>query len=166
MLFYLHGASFSLAAAMSEILSDCRCFARAYYNECIVASRGREQDLQNLEKIFQKLSSYCLHINTWIYDLIFVPQITRLFLGDVIISSKTVPHNGSKKEKRSCGKIKNNKTMLKILPFIRILYLKQQSSILRCFSRLKFKKKVYLAIHFSVLCFAVRWYFIQLVRTK
>ena len=64
MLFYLHEACFSLAAAMSEILSDCRCFARAYYNECIVASRDREQDLQNLQKKFQKLSSYCLHINT------------------------------------------------------------------------------------------------------
>ena len=63
--------------------------------------------------------------NTRIYNLISVPQITRLLLGDAIISSKTDPHNGSKKEKRSYGKIENNKTMLKILPFIRILYLKQ-----------------------------------------
>ena len=47
-----------------------------------------------------------------------------------MISSKTDPHNGSKKEKKSYGKIKNSKTMLKILPFIRIIYLKQQSSIL------------------------------------
>ena len=61
--FGLHGASFSLAAAMVEILSDCRSFARAYYDHCIVASRGREQHLQHLEKLFQKFSSYCLHIN-------------------------------------------------------------------------------------------------------
>ena len=60
--------------------------------------------------------------NTRIYNLISVPQI---LLGDAIISSKTDPHNSSKKEKRSYGKIENNKTMLKILPFIRILYLKQ-----------------------------------------
>ena len=33
--------------------------------------------------------------------------------------------------------------MLKILPFIRILYLKQQNSILRCFSRLKFEKSLF-----------------------
>ena len=44
--------------------------------------------------------------------------------------------------------------MLKILPFIRIRYLKQQSSILQCFSRLNLKK-VYLAIGFPVLYLAV-----------
>ena len=63
--------------------------------------------------------------NTRIYNVISVPQITWLFLGDAIISSKTDPHNNSKKEKRSCGKTKNNKSILTILPFIRILYLKQ-----------------------------------------
>ena len=31
--FGLHGASFSLTAAMAEILSDCRSFARAYYDD-------------------------------------------------------------------------------------------------------------------------------------
>ena len=85
--------------------------------------------------------------NTRIYNLIYVSRIARLLLGDALISSKTDPHNGSKKEKRSYGKTKNNKTMLKILPFIRILYLKQQSSILRCFSRLK-SEKVYLAMQY------------------
>ena len=60
--FGLHGASFTLAAAMVEILSDYRSFPRAYYDDYIVASRG-EQHLQHLEKIFQKFSSYCLHIN-------------------------------------------------------------------------------------------------------
>ena len=30
--FGLHGASFSLATAVVEILPDCRCFARAYYD--------------------------------------------------------------------------------------------------------------------------------------
>ena len=63
--------------------------------------------------------------NTRIYNVISVPQITWLFLGDAIISSKTDPDNNSKKEKRSCGKTKNNKSILAILPFIRILYLKQ-----------------------------------------
>ena len=42
--------------------------------------------------------------NTRTYNLICVPQITRLLLGDAIISSKTDPHNGSKKEKKSYGK--------------------------------------------------------------
>ena len=54
----------------------------------------------------------------------FHSKITRLLLGDEIISRKTDPHNGGKREKRNFGKIKNNKTMLKILPFIRFLYVR------------------------------------------
>ena len=73
-------------------------------------------------------------------SLISVPQSAWLLSGGAIISNKTDPRNGSKKEKRSYGKIKN-KTMLKVVPFIRVLDLKQQSSILRCFCRLKFEKK-------------------------
>ena len=48
-----------------------------------------------------------------IYNLIFVPQITRFLLRDVMISSKTDPHNSSKKEKRSYGEVKNNKNQVK-----------------------------------------------------
>ena len=61
----------------------------------------------------------------------------------------------AKKEKRSYGKIENKKTMLKILLFIQLVDIKQQSSILRCFSRLKFEKS-FLAIGFSVFLFVVR----------
>ena len=46
------------------------------------------------------------------------------------ISSEIGPHNGSKKEKRNYGKVKNNKTILKTLAFIIIICFKQQSSIL------------------------------------
>ena len=69
-------------------------------------------------------------INTRIYNLISVPQFTRFLLGDAIIPSKTDPHNGSKKEKRNYSKVENNKTMLKILSLIQIIYLKHQSGIL------------------------------------
>ena len=64
--------------------------------------------------------------NTRIYNLVSVPQITRFLLEDAINSSKTDTQNDSKNEKRSYGKVKNNKTISKILPFIRILYFKQQ----------------------------------------
>ena len=67
-----------------------------------------------------------LLFNTRIYNLVSVPQITRFLLEDAINSSKTDTQNGSKNEKRSYGKVKNNKTISKILPFIRILYFKQQ----------------------------------------
>ena len=39
--------------------------------------------------------------------------------------------------------------MLKMLLFIRILYLKQQSSIQRCFSRSKFEKSLFSNTFFS-----------------
>ena len=63
-----------------------------------------------------------------VYNRISVPQITRLLLVDATISSKTDLRNASKKEKKSYGKVRNNKTMLKILSLIRILYPKQQYS--------------------------------------
>ena len=63
------------------------------------------------------------------------------FIRDAIISSKTDLRSGSIKGKRSCGTIRNNKAMSTVLSFIRILYPKQQSNILRCFCSLKFEKK-------------------------
>ena len=50
------------------------------------------------------------------------PKLHGFILRDSTISRKTVPHDGGKKEKRSYGKARNNKTTLKILSFIRILY--------------------------------------------
>ena len=79
--FGLNGVSFSLAAAMVKIFSDYRFFARVYYDDCIVASRGREQHLKHLEKIFQKFGSYCLHIN------LLESQIMKcnvIFLGYIV----------------------------------------------------------------------------------
>ena len=51
--------------------------------------------------------------NTQVYNLISTNY--KLLLRDATILSKTAPRNGSKKEKRSYGKVRNNKTMLKIL---------------------------------------------------
>ena len=41
------------------------------------------------------------------------------------------------------GKIRNNKAVSTILPYILILYLKQQSIILRCCYSLKFEKSFF-----------------------
>ena len=68
----------------------------------------------------------------------------HFLLEDANISSKNVFHNGSKKKKRSYGKVKNNETMWKI--FIRIIYLKQQRNIL-CFRRLKIEKSLFMIVH-------------------
>ena len=55
----------------------------------------------------------------------------------------------AKRRREAMVKLKNDNTMLKILPFIRILYLKQQSSILRCFSKLKFEQSLFSNRFFS-----------------
>ena len=89
--FGLRGASF-LTVVMVEILSDCRSFVRAYYYDCIIASRGREQHSQHLEKIFQKFSFYCLHIN------LLKSQIMKrsvIFLGHTV-SDKGISPETSK----------------------------------------------------------------------
>ena len=92
-------------------------------------------------------------INTRIYNLSSVPQMTQFLLVDAIISSKTNPYSTSKKKKRSNGEVKN-KTMSAILSFIWPPFLKQQSSILRYFCSLKIESG--LAVSFSDVYFAVR----------
>ena len=65
----------------------------------------------------------------------------KAIIRNALISSKTNPRNDSKKEKWSYGKVRNRKTILTILQFIRILYLKQQSNILPCFCSLNIWKR-------------------------
>ena len=60
-----------------------------------------------------------------------------------MISSKTEPHNGSKKKNWNYGEVRNNKSMLKTLSLIWILYLKQQSNILRSFYSWRFEKSLF-----------------------
>ena len=109
---------------------DCPMF------KFLVAQRVDVQNVQFLTLsalIFRCLLFRFSVCNTRVYNLISVPQITQLLLEDAIISSKTEPANGSKNENRSYGEVRNNKAMLKILLLTRILYLKQQSNILRSF---------------------------------
>ena len=54
----------------------------------------------------------------------------------------------ARRRREAMVKLKIIKT-LKILPFIQIIYLKQQSSTLRCFSRLKFEKSLFINTIFS-----------------
>ena len=109
-------------------------------------------EIQSADSFF--LISYSLlaviRSNTRVYNLISVPEITRFLLGEAIISSITDSRSsGSKKGKRSHGKVRNNKRMWTILKFILILYPKQQSNILRCFSSLKFQKSLFSNTFFS-----------------
>ena len=52
-------------------------------------------------------------LDTWIYNLSFFLQITRFF---------SRPYSGSKKQKRSNGKVKNNKSMSAISIYFNSLY--------------------------------------------
>ena len=87
--------------------------------------------------------------NTKVYNLISLLQIAQFLLGDALISSKKDPRKVSKKKKKSYGKNKNSKIMLKNLSFIRILYFKQESSILRGICSLKLEKSLFSNTFFS-----------------
>ena len=119
---------------------------------------NNSRKLQNnaINDVKQISLSHVIKFNARVYNLISVPQIKRLFLEDATILSKIDPRSGSKKERRSCNKVSNNKIMSTILSFISVLYLKHRRNILPCFCSLKFEKKVYLVIIFSVLYFTVR----------
>ena len=79
--FGLHGASFSLAAAMVEVLSDCRSFAKAYYDDCITFSKGRPSHLADLEKLLERFNFYGLH-NNLLKSQFMQSNVT--FLGHVL----------------------------------------------------------------------------------
>ena len=56
-----------------------------------------------------ELFSKVMHLfksNTQIYNLIFVPQITRFLVGDAIISSKADPLNGRRRRTEAMVKLK------------------------------------------------------------
>ena len=66
----------------------------------------------------------------------------RFLLADAKVSSKTrVVEARSRRE--ATVKVKTNKAISTILLFIRVLYLKQQNNILRCFCRLKFGNSLF-----------------------
>ena len=100
---------------------------RLHQGEFLVGSIKVQQCAQSVDS---------LKFNTRVCNLISVPQITRLLLGDVKVSCKTDPCNSSKKEKRGYVKVRSNETILKILSVIRI---KQQYSA--TFSQFKIWEK-------------------------
>ena len=64
-------------------------------------------------------------------------------------TAETEPRNDSKKEKRIYGKVRNNKTMLKILSFIRILCLKNKAIFCFAFAVKNLKKRLFSNKFFS-----------------
>ena len=93
--FGLHGASFSLAAAMVEVLSDCRNFAKAYYDDCIIFSKGRSAHLTHLEKLLEKFNLYGLHINLLKSQFM---QSDVIFLGHILSGQGIFPEVGKVEE--------------------------------------------------------------------
>ena len=57
MSFGLHGASFSLTAAMSSVLEDCKEFCGISYDDSIIFSCDIWSNLEHLKIVFQKLQS-------------------------------------------------------------------------------------------------------------
>ena len=110
--------------------------------------------------VFKSLVRQCITIvsgfypNTRIYNLNFVPQISRFLLGDVIISSKANVFCGKNKQKRSNGKVKN-KTVSTTWSFIWIPSINKKVIFFGAFT-VKNLKTVHLAISFLAVNLAVR----------
>ena len=75
--------------------------------------------------------------NTWIYNLIFVPQITRFLLENAIISSL---RKGALTRRKVMAKLEITKQCQRSFYLFQLL--KQEINILWCFSILKFEKNL------------------------
>ena len=61
--FVLHGASFSLAAAMSSVLEDCKEFCGIYCDDSIIFSCDIGSHLEHLKIVFGKFANFGLLVN-------------------------------------------------------------------------------------------------------
>ena len=61
--FGLHGASFSLTAAMSSVLEDCKEFCGIYYDDSIIFSCDIGSHLEHLKIVFGKFADFGLLVN-------------------------------------------------------------------------------------------------------
>ena len=138
----LQSESFLILQSLGYSLNYDRNISRKIWKGFGTIKCGKKRKTVQLRSMdYKELLTFLLTLrNTRVYNLISVTYITSLLLRDALISSKTEPRNGSKKEKRRYDKVRNNKTMLKILSFIRIHCLKQESNILPCFCSLEFEK--------------------------
>ena len=86
--FGLHGASFSLATAMSVNLSDYKKYSGAYYDDVIIFSNGKEEHVTHLRKVFGKLGEYGMSVNMKKCQFM---KSSVSFLGHVISSEGIYP---------------------------------------------------------------------------
>ena len=114
----VHGASFSLSAAMVEVLSYCRSLAKAYYNDCIIFSKGRSPHLAYFKKLLEKFSLYGLHINLLKRQFM---KSNIVFLGHILsgqwISPEVVRLRGCEFFTPTCAS--EDKSFLEMASFLR-----------------------------------------------
>ena len=108
--FGLHGASFSLAAAMSSILGDCKEFCGIYYDDSIIFSCDIESHLEHLKIVFEKFAEFGLLVNLGKCQFI---QESVTFLGHILSGEGIRPDIGKVQEilrfsvPKTCSEVKS-----------------------------------------------------------
>ena len=100
--FGLYGASFSLAAAMSSVLGDCKEFRGISYGDSIIFSCDIGSHLEHLKIVFEKFAEFGLLVNLGKCQFI---QESVTFLGHILSGEGIKPEFGKQGliEKNSLG---------------------------------------------------------------
>ena len=93
--FGLHGALFSLAAAMSSVLEDCKEFCGIYYDDSIIFSCDVGSHLEHLKIVFEKFAEFGLLVNLEKCQFI---QESVTFLGHILSGEIIRPEFGKIQE--------------------------------------------------------------------
>ena len=107
--FRLHGVSFSLAAAMSSILGDCKEFCGIYYDDSIIFSCDIESHLEHLKTVFENFAEFGLLVNLGKCQFI---QESVTFLGHILSGEGIRPDIGKVQEilrfsvPKTCSEVK------------------------------------------------------------
>ena len=86
--FGLHGAAFSLAAAMNHVLKGYENFANCFYDDVIIFSQSRAEHLRHLKLVFETFGRYGLLVN--LKKCQFMKKQVN-FLGHVLNGSGILP---------------------------------------------------------------------------
>ena len=79
--FGLSGPSFSLSAAMSEVLSDLKEFARNFFDDGIIFSKSKQEHFEHCRRVLSEFTRYGLHVN-FMKSQFFKKEV--VFLGYVV----------------------------------------------------------------------------------
>ena len=117
--FGIHGASFSLTAAMSSVLEDCKEFCGIYYDDSIMSSFYIGSHIEHLKIVFEKCAEFGVLVNLGKCEFI---QESVIFLGQILSREGIRPESGKDQEilrfnvPETCSEVKSFLGMASFFP--------------------------------------------------